>query len=145
LVPGWTLKNTPLGRQAGPLSATLVRFYFCFIINFGFLAFRIVLFVFLRFIFKRTLDKMVQTFFVVGGSSVDTYINLNVAVYCDTILLAVLVFSNNLRFTRAYVHVIVVFSKSRSQNVKVCNGNRVSHNLKNKRGNRLMYANASKH
>jgi hypothetical protein len=43
---GQDVKNTPLGRQAGTLSATLVRFYFCFIIYFGFLAFRIVLFVF---------------------------------------------------------------------------------------------------
>jgi hypothetical protein len=34
----------------------------------------------------------VQTFLAVSGSSVDTDVNLNVAVYCDTILLAVLVF-----------------------------------------------------
>jgi hypothetical protein len=79
-------------QQAGTLSATLVRFYFCFIITFSFLALRIVLFVFLRFIFNRSLYKIGQTFFEVSGSSVDTYGNLNVAVYCGTILLAVLVF-----------------------------------------------------
>jgi hypothetical protein len=38
--------------QAVTLSATLVRFYFCFVINFGFLAFRIVLFVFFAFHFQ---------------------------------------------------------------------------------------------
>jgi hypothetical protein len=43
------------------------------------------------------------------------------------------------------VHAIVVFFTSRSQNVKVSNGNSALHNLKNKRGNRLMRANASKH
>jgi hypothetical protein len=79
-------------QQAGTLSATLVRFYIYFIINFGFLAFRILLFVFLRFIFKRPLYKMGQTFFEVNGLSVDTCANLNVAVYCAAILLAVLVF-----------------------------------------------------
>jgi hypothetical protein len=35
--------------QAVTLSATLVRFYFCFIINFSFLVLRIVLFVFFAF------------------------------------------------------------------------------------------------
>jgi hypothetical protein len=78
--------------QAVTLSATLVRFYFCFIIYFDFLDFRIVLFVFLYFIFNRTLYKIGQTFSAVSGSLVDIYLNLNVAVHCDTILFAVLVF-----------------------------------------------------
>jgi hypothetical protein len=43
------------------------------------------------------------------------------------------------------VHAIVVFSTSRSQNVKVINGNRASHNLKNKLCNRLMRDNTNKH
>jgi hypothetical protein len=59
-------------QQAGTLSATLVQFYFGCINNYSFLAFPIVLFVFLHFIFKRTLDKMGQTFFAVSGSSADT-------------------------------------------------------------------------
>jgi hypothetical protein len=88
---------------------------------------------------------MGQTFFEVSGSSVDTYFNINVAVYCDTILFAVLVFFNNQRFTRAYAHAIIAFSISRSQNVKFSYGNIASHNLKNKRCNRLMCNNTSKY
>jgi hypothetical protein len=67
-------------QQAGTLSATLVRFYFCLIINFGFLALRIVLFVFFAFHLQRDTLQNGQTFFEVSGSSVDTYVNLNVAV-----------------------------------------------------------------
>jgi hypothetical protein len=51
----------------------------------------------------------------------------------------------NLRFGRAYMYAIIVFSTNSSQNVKAGNGNRASHNLKNKQGNRLMFANTSKY
>jgi hypothetical protein len=46
---GLDIKNSPPDAKPETLSATLVRFYSCFIIYFGFLAFHIVLFVFFAF------------------------------------------------------------------------------------------------